>query len=149
VNQKGFVQLILILILLLGIGVAVYLTQFTQIFKPKATGQNICYANSVKTLQDCIDSIPASPTVNTLEITNLILCDDQTPEKRCEFKLENINRPITIRGAANSGAGFRRTKSGNVALYNFFYINKSSNVTIQNLFFDDLTQDGCNNSRYP
>jgi len=35
-SQKGFTQLLLILILLTGIIVAVYLTQFTQIFKPRA-----------------------------------------------------------------------------------------------------------------
>jgi len=35
-SQSGFAQLLLILILLAGIGLAVYLTQFTQIFKPKA-----------------------------------------------------------------------------------------------------------------
>ena len=35
-KQKGFAQFLLILILLAGIGLAVYLTQFTQVFKPKA-----------------------------------------------------------------------------------------------------------------
>ncbi len=37
VNQKGFAHFLVLIILLLGIGVAVYLTQFTQIFKPKAS----------------------------------------------------------------------------------------------------------------
>lgn len=35
-KQKGFAQYLVIIILLAGIGVTVYLTQFTQIFKPKA-----------------------------------------------------------------------------------------------------------------
>jgi hypothetical protein len=35
-NQTGFIKLIVIAVLLVGIGVAVYLTQFTQVFKPKA-----------------------------------------------------------------------------------------------------------------
>ena len=36
-SQTGFVQYLLILILLIGIGIAVYLIQFTQVFKPKAS----------------------------------------------------------------------------------------------------------------
>lgn len=36
-NQKGAVHLLIVLLLLVGIGVTVYLTQFTQVFKPKAS----------------------------------------------------------------------------------------------------------------
>lgn len=45
-NQKGFAHLVLILgllVLVAGIGVTVYLTQFTQIFKPKAAVDPIIF----------------------------------------------------------------------------------------------------------
>jgi len=39
-NQKGFFQIFFILIVIAGIGMTVYLTQFTQVFKPKANSIN-------------------------------------------------------------------------------------------------------------
>lgn len=40
-SQSGFVQYLLLVLLLIGIGVGVYLVQFTQIFKPKASSTQI------------------------------------------------------------------------------------------------------------
>src|SRR3990167_4711403 len=111
-HQKGIAYIVLILttlLLLVGVGIAVYLTQFTQIFKPKASENRLCTANSVDSLRACIADINSNLT-EVIEITNTIICDQQSV---CEFKLDNINRPVTIRGAPNSGAGFRRTQNYN------------------------------------
>ncbi|MEK7617299.1 MAG: hypothetical protein AAB414_04545 [Patescibacteria group bacterium] len=40
-SERGAIQFIVLLILLLGIIAGVYLVQKTQIFKPKATGENV------------------------------------------------------------------------------------------------------------
>src|SRR3989338_9245802 len=64
--ERGFTHLVLIittLLLLAGIGIAVYLTQFTQIFKPKATGNGVCSANSVASFKDCL-GIPIGSDIN-------------------------------------------------------------------------------------
>lgn len=42
-NQKGLAHLLLLIILLAGIAIAVYLTQFTQVFKPKASEEETLY----------------------------------------------------------------------------------------------------------
>lgn len=44
-SQKGLAHILLILIMLSGIAIAVYLTQFTQVFKPKAAGTNVFYVS--------------------------------------------------------------------------------------------------------
>ncbi len=45
-NQKGFFQIFFILIVIAGIGITVYLTQFTQVFKPKAAEPQTPMTNS-------------------------------------------------------------------------------------------------------
>src|SRR3989344_7867562 len=136
VNQQGFAHLFLIVLLLAGVGIGIYLVKSPTVFNPKAAevaGQNVCGANSIESLRNCISGLSSGQT-DTIEINSLILCNQQSI---CNFELKNINRPITIRGAADSGAGFQRTQKYD---YSFFDIYLSSNITIKNLSFDDLGQ---------
>ena len=135
-SQKGFAHLFLIVLLLAGVGIGIYLVKNPTVFNPKAAevaGQNVCGANSIESLRNCISGLSSGQT-DTIEINSLILCNQQSI---CNFELKNINRPITIRGAADSGAGFQRTQKYD---YSFFDIYLSSNITIKNLSFDDLGQ---------
>lgn len=67
-NQKGFASLLMVILLVLGIGVAVYLTQFTQVFKPKAsesgTGSSasLCSA-AAPGIQVCPNILPSPSPV--------------------------------------------------------------------------------------
>lgn len=53
-NQKGIAHILLIIILILGIIAGVYLVQKTQIFKPKASSQNIEWIKSDNDPDNCV-----------------------------------------------------------------------------------------------
>lgn len=54
-NQRGVVaQGLILLLLLAGIGAGIYLVQHPQIFKPKATGENIEWVSSSGDPDNCV-----------------------------------------------------------------------------------------------
>lgn len=142
-KRKGFAYVLFILILLIGIGVAVYLTQFTQIFKPKAFESKLCTANSADSFRLCIGDKGArlrSGEINVIEIQNMIDCPRVGDGNACSFRIENVNGPILITGKKGVAAGFRRTDwfTGGVLLF-----DGSRNIYISNLIFDDNKAKAC------
>src|SRR3989344_5891246 len=103
-KEKGFAQLLLILVLLLGIAVAVYLTQFTQVFKPQTSENRLCSANSPTSMQDCINKLNWNQA-DIVEVQNMITCQKAD---NCEFNLANIHRPVLIQGKKGVRAGIKR-----------------------------------------
>ncbi len=84
VNQKGFAHILLLLLLLIGLGVAVYLTQFTQIFKSKASSS---INDGIEFTDDNGDVIYCSP-----DSSGVYLCYSDT--KKVNIKVKNLD-PLT------------------------------------------------------
>lgn len=64
-NQSGLIQYIVLLILIAGIAAGLYLVQRTQIFKPKATSQNIDWVISNNDPDNCVTTNQEGKTVTT------------------------------------------------------------------------------------
>lgn len=100
-NQKGLVHILVVLILLAGLGATVYLSQHTQIFKPKAYE-----VSNGETRQECIFdpgtgrllSCTCTPNENKNKITVLLkkngIYDNHGIEEDIISYFEAVNRNL-------------------------------------------------------
>src|SRR5438874_13410175 len=63
-----------------------------------------CTADDAASFKACLEKLNGGLT-DDVQVTNLIICSGPAA---CDFPAVRVSRPVSIAGATNSGAGFRR-----------------------------------------
>ena len=95
-----------------------------------------CTADDAAGFTACIDKLNGGLT-DDVQLTNLVICSGPAA---CDFPAVRVSRPVSVGGATNSGAGFRRLDTFN---YPIVKIQNSTGVTLKNLQFDENREHDC------
>jgi len=143
--ERGFAHIFVLIILVIGVVIGIYLVQNPQIFRPQASESSaVCKASDPSSLTVCLAKAETDSSITQIEITKQITCTNKT---ECSFNLTQRNKPLTIFGTPNTGAGFKRITNYDYPLFvvgNLYEPDAKKrkevrDVTIKDLIFDDTT----------
>lgn len=101
-SNSGFAStLIILLFLFAGIGIGLYLVKNPTFFKPHASENRLCIANSPASFQDCINKVNWNQA-DIIEVQSMITCQKAD---NCQFRIANVHRSILIHGKKGCSGG--------------------------------------------